>query len=624
MQPAPNRLGLGMRPPLPSYGQGPSISALAQQQMLQQPYHVMAPPTQKQTTLFVGSISGGITDDFLNTLLGACGPMKAFKRLITPANKPQGFGFVEYEDPDSAIRCINLLNGVELPALEDGCANKKLLIKADEKTKLFMDAYSAQKMKTDTDDAKVQEARHKITTLIEDVNRTSLDAANRGLIDKERYVIPPHLHDLQEADLPEGQRGLVISEIAQFRERAAKREREKVREVKESIPHILSSTTPTPSGPKMREWGKQQQQQTSTSPSGKGQQPQGKGAQNYSKPVGFVKAEDAGAATGALGAGLKTDEELEKERREARRRDEELSFKDRERRYEPRERARIAALERTIARQNAIKEAEERDRLEMQQRLDVWDDDESDELFYVDRARWRQARVRRLVAEEAADGESRAYEEREAENLRIESEKFLARQMEDMQALAEEQRKAGMLLDDGAPVKLHVSLNPAPVKTEPSQKEAKATVFGQEEEEEEGGIKKRKAPLVKLDFSAAEGEKAKERLETIKQSVPHDKETLFKAKVRWDGLTDMMIDRKFEPIIKHQMVKYLGELEDDDLIMFVVEHLKDHKGPQKLVEGLEPVLEEEAQEFVVNIWRQVIFESMAYGDGLQTERMAVD
>ena len=37
------------------------------------------------------------------------------------------------------------------------------------------------------------------------------------------------------------------------------------------------------------------------------------------------------------------------------------------------------------------------------------------------------------------------------------------------------------------------------------------------------------------------------------------------------------------------MVKYLGELEDDDLVMFVLEHLKDHKSPQKLVEGLEPV-----------------------------------
>ena len=50
-----------------------------------------------------------------------------------------------------------------------------------------------------------------------------------------------------------------------------------------------------------------------------------------------------------------------------------------------------------------------------------------------------------------------------------------------------------------------------------------------------------------------------------------------------------MIDRKLEPLIKREMTKYLGELEDDDLIMFVLEHLKDHKGPQKLVEGLEPV-----------------------------------
>lgn len=50
-----------------------------------------------------------------------------------------------------------------------------------------------------------------------------------------------------------------------------------------------------------------------------------------------------------------------------------------------------------------------------------------------------------------------------------------------------------------------------------------------------------------------------------------------------------MIDRKLEPLVKRLMVKYLGELEDDDLVMFVLEHLKDHKPPQKLVEGLEPV-----------------------------------
>ena len=55
--------------------------------------------------------------------------MKSFKRLITPANKPQGFGFAEFEEPDGALRAMILLNGVELPALEDGCANKKLLVR---------------------------------------------------------------------------------------------------------------------------------------------------------------------------------------------------------------------------------------------------------------------------------------------------------------------------------------------------------------------------------------------------------------------------------------------------------------------------------------------------------------
>jgi RNA-binding protein 25 len=150
-------------------------------------------------------------------------------------------------------------------------------------------------------------------------------------------------------------------------------------------------------------------------------------------------------------------------------------------------------------------------------------------------------RARRLTAEEAADAESKLFEEREVENLRRESEAFLARQMDEMQALVEEQRKAGMLLDDNAPVKLNVSLAPAQSKDEREKDKEKKVILGMGEEEE--GIVKRKVPLVKLDFSVAEGEKARETLEKIKESVPSDKETLFKAKVRWDGLSDVSTSR---------------------------------------------------------------------------------
>jgi hypothetical protein len=110
--------------------------------------------------------------------------------------------------------------------------------------------------------------------------------------------------------------------------------------------------------------------------------------------------------------------------------------------------------------------------------------------------------------------------------------------MDEMQALVEEQRKAGLLLDDGAPVKLSVSLASAVPAAALASKD-KAAVFAQEEEEEEGA-RKRKVPLVKLDFSAAESpEKTQERLERVRLSVPKDKNELFKAKVRWDGLSDV-------------------------------------------------------------------------------------
>lgn len=160
-------------------------------------------------------------------------------------------------------------------------------------------------------------------------------------------------------------------------------------------------------------------------------------------------------------------------------------------------------------------------------------------MISVHSARWRHLRSRRLEAEEAADEKSRKFEDQEAENLRRESEDFLARQMDEMQALAEEQRKAGMLLEDGAPVRLNVSIAPMATAKDTSGKPEKATVFAHDEDEEDS-VKKRRGPLVKLDFSVAEsGEQTKERLERIRQSVPHDKETLFKAKVRWDGLNDV-------------------------------------------------------------------------------------
>lgn len=85
------------------------------------------------------------------------------------------------------------------------------------------------------------------------------------------------------------------------------------------------------------------------------------------------------------------------------------------------------------------------------------------------------------------------------------------------------------------------------------------------------------------------------------------------------------MEQKIKPFVRNKMKDLLGEV-DEDLADFVLEHLRDKKGPDELVDGLEPVsraegvvarankqvFAEESLRFVVSLWRQVVFESQAY------------
>ena len=222
----------------------------------------------------------------------------------------------------------------------------------------------------------------------------------------------------------------------------------------------------------------------------------------------------------------------------------------RERVWEQNEYKRLKKLSHQVALENATRDAEEKDRYEMKTRLEIWDDDESDELFYTDRydlmvlsyicsshsrIKWRANRTRQLFSENRADTDSRAIDAAEEERVRRESELFLERQMETIRATQEEQKKAGLLVDDTAPLKISVQV--ATSKPEKKVEDAPKVVFGQEEDDETV-IKKRRVPLIELDF-AMDKEKAAEKLESIRTQVTKDKDTLWKAKVRWEAISDV-------------------------------------------------------------------------------------
>ncbi|KAL7412506.1 hypothetical protein BDY24DRAFT_393154 [Mrakia frigida] len=623
------------------------------------------PPVQQkelsaQTTLFVGSISPGVTDQVLEQLLNACGPLKMLKRVRGATGKPQAFGFAEYQDPDSVLRALVVLSGVELPDLENRGPGKKLLVKVDDNTRKFLDEYQAQMVRTDTDDQLELSAVKSITAILEALtNGTALPTSTSTALASSNgnpnpaataapaidpFAVPEHLRDLQAADLPEESRDGVLDQIAMFRVQAVEREQAKKKLEEENERRRIEAMIFEQNATRMRE------QQAATRAKEMASEKErekdrlagsssggafGTGPQGWSKPVGFVPASGSGIE--------RTDEEEEELRKEKRRRDQADSLRERERRFEQRERQRLVLIDREIASERQRNLEEDQDHRSMKEKLARWDDDEQEErgrdLWYADRPRWRSQRTPLRRREEEADEADRRAEIEETAALQRESEDFLNQQMQDLADLAVKQKAAGILADDVAPIKLNIVAKPPPpppsstTTTAPVASTSSGEVTGGggrvfvEEEEEET---KKKRVLVKLDYG--DGLTTEERelkrvqgLAKIKlEKLPKTTKGLFESAVKWEAITETIIEKKLQPLVRKKVIVYLGEMEDDDLLNFVLDHIRERKSASDLVEGLEMILEDEATPFAVSIWRAVLFESIASSEGLETKEMTVE
>ncbi|KAJ3372306.1 hypothetical protein GGF31_002169 [Allomyces arbusculus] len=104
----------------------------------------------RMSRVFVGNISSGVDDAWMDRILGACGPIKEWKRMRNPDGSPKGFGFVTFADPDAVVRALDLIGGeampgkqpIELPSM-DRTPWKRVLIKLDESARKLLDRYRA-------------------------------------------------------------------------------------------------------------------------------------------------------------------------------------------------------------------------------------------------------------------------------------------------------------------------------------------------------------------------------------------------------------------------------------------------------------------------------------------------
>lgn len=419
-----------------------------------------------------------------------------------------------------------------------------------------------------------------------------------------------HLQDLAPEDLPEESRGLITREIQFFRERAISKrgDAEKSKEQRDRAGRDGGSGSPA--GPRgfgtanNHKAGYGSSNSTPMGPRGSATgtsgSPVSNDPQSFNRPMGFVRAGQMAAAQQQLGTGGQgnghdtpsplTDEDEERLREDRRKRMNHLEFKDRERRWETRERHRAQSNQRDQQREKSIKEEEIRLRNQMKARLSNWDDDiEMDrgkELFYSNRSKWRTNRRTFRQREEKSDRIDEELENEQLEAIRKESEAFLNKQAEMIAKIQDENRKAGLLqLDEGGkPIQLSFggfsahhnaqqsngkvvaggSTNLQPISLKKDNKSAGGVLGGAEDDDdgfrrkralipltydEEDGPDKSNGTKINIQFGKTEvkpketaamvEENKKKKMLDIVASIPNDKDELWKVKLDWKWLNEV-------------------------------------------------------------------------------------
>lgn len=202
-------------------------------------------------TVFVGNITDRAPDNMMRQILQHCGAVVSWKRVQGASGVLQAFGFCEFSNPDAALRAIRLLHELEI-------GEKKLVVKVDAKTKLILDTYKADKIKSAgggtssgddeflTQEQRVQDkwVKERIGQTLKDyesemqANQARAEEKERREQDKEKARAAKKEEansvDLNkfETEIEEGKKDLITREIGKFREIAKKQDEEKEAERK--------------------------------------------------------------------------------------------------------------------------------------------------------------------------------------------------------------------------------------------------------------------------------------------------------------------------------------------------------------------------------------------------------
>ncbi|KFB53645.1 AGAP004546-PA-like protein [Anopheles sinensis] len=109
-------------------------------------------------------------------------------------------------------------------------------------------------------------------------------------------------------------------------------------------------------------------------------------------------------------------------------------------------------------------------------------------------------------------------------------------------------------------------------------------------------------------------EEKRKNIKSIIDKIPTEKNDLFNYPLDWNEI-DSTIEKKIRPWINKKIIEYIGEPEPT-LVDFICSKVLAGSTPQGILDDVQMVLDEEAEVFVVKMWRLLIYEVEAKKVGL--------
>ncbi|XP_047182414.1 RNA-binding protein 25 isoform X2 [Vigna umbellata] len=97
--------------------------------------------------------------------------------------------------------------------------------------------------------------------------------------------------------------------------------------------------------------------------------------------------------------------------------------------------------------------------------------------------------------------------------------------------------------------------------------------------------------------------------------IPKTKEELFSYEIDWAVYDKHQLHERMRPWISKKIKEFLGE-EETTLIDYIVSSTQEHVKASQMLERLQIILDEEAEMFVLKMWRMLIFEIKKVETGL--------